>query len=354
MLAHRDILLRNGSPSENSSLASDVHGLLAAHINNGGFTFPLSTAVVLTLLMCAMSLTTVLGNILVIVAFAVDGSLRNHSCYFLLNLAICDFLVGSVSVPWNIPYTLTGKWTHGRAACKLWLVIDSAVCISSVYTILLVTYDRFLSVTKAVSYSVQQRASKTTSKVFIQMGATWVVAFLVSAPAIIFWDIVVGHSSLPEATCSFEFNNSWYFLIGLSLLDFYVPFISIVYFNLSIYSNIRKRNKKRLKSLKLQKKPEKKIFFTQDNSPSSPSTGLNIQMKVGSLSLYSTKTPNQIVHAGNETLAINSVIKVNTAQPISPETLAKVITTHTNSKLNKDIKIAKSLTIIVINVLKHF
>lgn len=59
--------------------------------------------------------------------------------------------VGAFCIPVYIPYILTGRWTLGRKMCKLWLVIDYLLCSASVFNIVLISYDRFLSVTKAVS-----------------------------------------------------------------------------------------------------------------------------------------------------------------------------------------------------------
>lgn len=39
----------------------------------------------------------------------------------------------------------------GKTLCKVWLVTDYLVCTASVFNIVLISYDRFLSVTKAVS-----------------------------------------------------------------------------------------------------------------------------------------------------------------------------------------------------------
>lgn len=50
-----------------------------------------------------------------------------------------------------MPYVLTGRWPFGRGLCKLWLVVDYLLCTSSVFNIVLISYDRFLSVTRAVS-----------------------------------------------------------------------------------------------------------------------------------------------------------------------------------------------------------
>lgn len=59
--------------------------------------------------------------------------------------------LGAFCIPLYVPYVLTGRWTFGRGLCKLWLVVDYLLCASSVFNIVLISYDRFLSVTRAVS-----------------------------------------------------------------------------------------------------------------------------------------------------------------------------------------------------------
>lgn len=58
---------------------------------------------------------------------------------------------GAFCIPLYVPYVLTGRWSFGRGLCKLWLVVDYLLCTSSVFNIVLISYDRFLSVTRAVS-----------------------------------------------------------------------------------------------------------------------------------------------------------------------------------------------------------
>jgi len=50
-----------------------------------------------------------------------------------------------------IPYNLTGRWMLGRGLCKVWLIMDYLLCTASVFNIVLISYDRFLSVTRAAS-----------------------------------------------------------------------------------------------------------------------------------------------------------------------------------------------------------
>nr|XP_010952660.1 PREDICTED: LOW QUALITY PROTEIN: histamine H3 receptor [Camelus bactrianus] len=193
--------------------------------------------------MALLIVATVLGNALVMLAFVADSSLRTQNNFFLLNLAISDFLVGAFCIPLYVPYVLTGRWPFGRGLCKLWLVVDYLLCTSSVFNIVLISYDRFLSVTRAVSYRAQQG---DTRRAVWKMVLVWVLAFLLYGPAILSWEYLSGGSSIPEGHCYAEFFYNWYFLITASTLEFFTPFLSVTFFNLSIYLNIQRRTRVRL------------------------------------------------------------------------------------------------------------
>ncbi|KAJ8271403.1 hypothetical protein COCON_G00102620, partial [Conger conger] len=200
--------------------------------------FSSSTSVILAMLMTLLVFATVLGNALVILAFVVEKSLRTQGNFFFLNLAIADFLVGGFCIPVYIPYVLTGEWKLGRGLCKLWLVVDYMLCTASVYNIVLISFDRFLCVTRAVSYRCQKGV---TREAVLKMASVWLAAFLLYGPAIISWEHIAGGSVVPRGQCHAEFYFNWYFLMTASTVEFFTPFISVTYFNLSICSNIRRR-----------------------------------------------------------------------------------------------------------------
>ncbi|XP_070617728.1 histamine H3 receptor-like [Erythrolamprus reginae] len=204
--------------------------------HHGQFSAPVT--VLLAILMGFLVLVTVLGNALVILAFVVDKSLRTQGNFFFLNLALADFLVGGFCIPLYIPYILTDEWKFGKALCKLWLVVDYLVCTASGFNIVLISFDRFISVTRAVSYRVQKGMTKSTVG---KMITVWIAAFLLYGPAIISWEYIAQKSILPENKCYAEFHYNWYFLMIASTIEFFTPFISVTYFNFSIYFNIHKR-----------------------------------------------------------------------------------------------------------------
>lgn len=82
-----------------------------------------------------------------------------------------------------------------------------------------------------------------TRQAVLKMVAVWVLAFLLYGPAIIFWESIVGRSIVPPQECYAEFYFTWYFLLTASTFEFFTPFLSVAFLNLSIYLNIHRRTK---------------------------------------------------------------------------------------------------------------
>lgn len=74
-------------------------GEAAAAAAGGARGFSAAWTAVLAALMALLIVATVLGNALVMLAFVADSSLRTQNNFFLLNLAISDFLVGKAPSP---------------------------------------------------------------------------------------------------------------------------------------------------------------------------------------------------------------------------------------------------------------
>lgn len=60
---------------------------------------------------------------------------------------------GMISIPLYIPHTLF-DWDFGNKLCAFWLIADYLLCTTSVYNIVLISYDRYQSVSNAVSENI--------------------------------------------------------------------------------------------------------------------------------------------------------------------------------------------------------
>uniref|UniRef100_A0A8C3MP36 Uncharacterized protein n=1 Tax=Geospiza parvula TaxID=87175 RepID=A0A8C3MP36_GEOPR len=293
--------------------------------------FSLAVLVLLAFLMVLLCLVTILGNMLVILAFIMDRNLRHRSNYFFLNLAVSDFAVGVFCIPLYIPYSLTGKWHLGRGICKLWLVMDYLLCTASVFNIVLISYDRFLSVTKAVSYRAQQGI---TSNPAIEMVAIWLLAFLLYCPAILFWEHVAGHSVVPVDQCYAEFFHNWYFLLCAST---FVPLLLVTYFNVHIFHNIQRRQRRG--SVQDCEPPRSSSLSWRFCGL--PRPGASSPSSEAEESVSSSMKPKK-VSLGTDCSSPSTDNSVTSGNDFSVSFWAK-----TRSKLQQDKKIAKSLAVIV-------
>jgi len=118
--------------------------------------------VVLGVVAGVTSLVTVGGNLIVILSFALEHSIRQPSNYFIASLAVSDLLIGTVSMPLYSVYILTSKtWLFGELLCDLWLSLDYTACLCSIYTVFCITVDRFCLIRMPAKY----RAWRTEKKV---------------------------------------------------------------------------------------------------------------------------------------------------------------------------------------------
>ena len=127
--------------------------------------------IVLAIIGTLTSLLTISGNVLVLVSFFVDRQIRHPTNYFIFSLAVSDFLIGFISMPFLTLAIYKNKWVLGSFLCDIWLSLDYTVCLASIYTVLLITVDRFCSVKIPTKY----RNWRTEKRIVILVLLTWLI-----------------------------------------------------------------------------------------------------------------------------------------------------------------------------------
>ena len=145
--------------------------------------YPISITIAFAIIGTFVSLLTVFGNILVLISFFVDRQIRQPTNYFIFSLAVSDFLIGFVSMPFLTLTIYKNKWVLGSFLCDIWLSLDYTICLASIYTVLLITVDRFCSVKIPAKY----RNWRTEKRIIFLVLLTWII------PAIIFFASTMGY-----------------------------------------------------------------------------------------------------------------------------------------------------------------
>lgn len=187
----------------------------------------------------SLSLVTVIGNILVMLSIKVNRNLQTVNNYFLFSLACADLIIGLCSMNLYTVYIVIGYWPLGPVVCDLWLALDYVVSNASVMNLLIISFDRYFCVTKPLSYPVK----RTTKMAGMMIAAAWVLSFILWAPAILFWQFIVGGRTVPEKECYIQFFSNAAVTFGTAIAAFYLPVIIMI----QLYWQISRASKSRVK-----------------------------------------------------------------------------------------------------------
>ena len=185
-------------------------------------------------LLCAVALA---GNALVFAAFAWDRSLRTITNAFLLSLAAADIIVAAASMPLFAMKHAIGGWPFGSLLCDLWLAVDYTASNASVANLLVISLDRYLSVTRPITY----RAHRTWTVAGFAIGGSWLLSFVLWAPAIFLWPLIQGRN-VPASECRIEFlEKSPTLTVATAVCAFYLPVTIMCALYLRVYIETRRR-----------------------------------------------------------------------------------------------------------------
>uniref|UniRef100_A0AAY4BRX2 Muscarinic acetylcholine receptor n=1 Tax=Denticeps clupeoides TaxID=299321 RepID=A0AAY4BRX2_9TELE len=188
-----------------------------------------------------VSLVTVVGNVLVMLSFKVNSQLKTVNNYYLLSLAFADLIIGVFSMNLYTSYIVMGHWSLGNVACDLWLTLDYVASNASVMNLLVISFDRYFSITRPLTY----RAKRTPKRAGIMIGMAWLISFILWAPPILCWQYIVGKRTVPPDQCQIQFFSEPVITFGTAIAAFYVP-VSIMTI---LYCRIYKETEKRTKDL---------------------------------------------------------------------------------------------------------
>ncbi|XP_054712971.1 alpha-2Db adrenergic receptor-like [Uloborus diversus] len=181
----------------------------------------------------------VVGNMLVCIAIATEKALKTVQNWFIASLAISDFLVGLIVMPFSLAKEVMGYWIFGRIWCEIHSALDVFLCTASINSLCLISLDRYWSVTHAVEYL----RKRTPRRSIAMICGVWVLSAIISLPPLVGWKKPEQPSYYPECLLSDDVGYVLYSAFG----SFYVPAFVMVFVYCRIFVAARSRARRHLK-----------------------------------------------------------------------------------------------------------
>ena len=91
------------------------------HTDTASSTYEIFYAAFVLLILMFISIVTLIGNFLVIIAVLTTKSLHTVTNSFIVSLAVADFLVPILIQPLSIYMVIFNDWKFGLLICDLWM-----------------------------------------------------------------------------------------------------------------------------------------------------------------------------------------------------------------------------------------
>ncbi|XP_063389453.1 probable G-protein coupled receptor No18 [Cydia fagiglandana] len=214
--------------------------------------------VVVLLLM--LIVVTVIGNTLIISAVVTTKRLRTVTNCFVTSLAAADLLVGIFVMPPAIAVHITGKWELGWILCDIWISLDILLCTASILSLCAISVDRYLAVTRPLSYSRRRRSKKLALTMIFFV---WISAMAVTCPPMFGW-YEPDHNQ--GGVCRYNQNPGY--VVFSAMGSFFLPMAVMVYVYARISCVVARRHHQLSTTTKCSKKGKLSCIRTESDSGS--------------------------------------------------------------------------------------
>ncbi|CAF0811216.1 unnamed protein product [Adineta ricciae] len=190
-------------------------------------------------------LTTVVGNTLVLGALFLDKRLHTPSFFLIANMAIADLLLGLSVLPFSsVLELLNDRWIFGQSLCTAWLALDVLCCTASIIALMAVSIDRYIGVTRPLTYSLIMTTRRTIYLILI----VWAVSILTSVVPLFGLtdrgEIWKNSKSSRERAETCKVNKNTFYTIFSSAISFYIPVIILLILYSRVYQEAKTQSKK--------------------------------------------------------------------------------------------------------------
>lgn len=132
------------------------------------------------------------GNLLVVIVVVLNPQMRSTTNLLILNLALSDLLFVIFCIPFTAVDYMLASWPFGQFWCQVVQYLIVVTAFSSIYTLVLMSADRFL----AVCYPINSMTIRTVRNSILALVFLWIISITVTIPVFFSHGIKVSFWSL--------------------------------------------------------------------------------------------------------------------------------------------------------------
>uniref|UniRef100_A0AAY4EE21 Opioid related nociceptin receptor 1 n=1 Tax=Denticeps clupeoides TaxID=299321 RepID=A0AAY4EE21_9TELE len=200
------------------------HANLSGSGDLDGF-LPVGVKVAIAVVYMVVCVVGLIGNMLVIFVVIRYTKMKTATYIYIFNLALADSLV-LATLPFQGTDVLLGFWPFGLSLCKLVISIDYYNMFSSIFTLTVMSMDRYI----AVCHPVRSLAVRVPSKAKVVNIGVWVLASAIGLPVMLMGQMEVEQNGSIECMVVLPHpQNYWEPIFGtcVFLFSFAVP-VSVI------------------------------------------------------------------------------------------------------------------------------
>ncbi|XP_072246422.1 5-hydroxytryptamine receptor 7-like [Leuresthes tenuis] len=131
-----------------------------------------------------LTLSTICGNLLVVISVCFVKKLRQPSNYLIVSLAMADLSVALAVMPFvSITDLIGGQWIFGQFFCNVFIAMDVMCCTASIMSLCVISIDRYLGITKPLTYPVRQNGCCMAKMIL----SVWLLSASITLPPLFGW-----------------------------------------------------------------------------------------------------------------------------------------------------------------------
>ncbi|XP_061418595.1 delta-type opioid receptor-like [Lethenteron reissneri] len=174
---------------------------------------------IITALYAVVCVVGLIGNILVMYVILRYTKMKTATNIYIFNLALADALATS-TLPFQSADYMLGRWPFGPVLCKVVMSIDYYNMFTSIFTLTMMSVDRYI----AVCHPVKALDFRTPTKAKLINVAIWLLSSIIGVPIMIMGTIKPDQFGYMECLVVFP-PPSWFWETLLKICVFIFAFI---------------------------------------------------------------------------------------------------------------------------------